>query len=190
MCMSTLVWQSVKDLCNKHIVTYSIDVKSYCELPSHTHAQHCRNFQRWVGYNCSCARYCTWTLSGFSLSFQHTLFPPAVLTLLPPLHSTALLNAAILAPLGPMIELWSPPGHINTTRSVMKLWIFHRSSDTNCLFAVHPLCAMLFSTVHVQWRDFPNNNSSLLFFLSGNCFSTGWHYTKSQMSYWQAFNRC
>lgn len=156
----------------------------------HTHAQHCRNFQRWVGYNCSCARYCTWTLSGFSLSFQHTLFPPAVLTLLPPLHSTALLNAAILAPLGPMIELWSPPGHINTTRSVMKLWIFHRSSDTNCLFAVHPLCAMLFSTVHVQRRDFPNNNSSLLFFLSGNCFSTGWHYTKSQMSYWQAFNRC
>lgn len=57
--------------------------------------------------------------------------PAAALTLLPPLHSTASLNAAILAPVGPMIELWSPPGHIHTTGSVMKLWIFHRRPDTN-----------------------------------------------------------
>lgn len=83
-------------------------------------------------------------------ALRHTTAPPAAaLTLLPPPHSTASLNAAILAPVGLMIELWSPPGHIHTAGPVMKLWIFHPSPDTNCLFAVHPLSAVPFSAVCV-----------------------------------------
>lgn len=50
--------------------------------------------------------------------------PAIPLTLSPPHHSTASLTAAILAPAGPVMELWSPPRHIHTAGPVMKLWIF------------------------------------------------------------------
>lgn len=118
-----------------------------------------------------------------SVSLTYTSFPVAALTLLPPLHSTASLNAAILAPVGPMIKLWSPPGHIHTTGPVMKLWIFHRSPDTNCLFVVHPVSAALFSTVCVDSRgekkSYSNTISIIFSHLSGNGkgLSTGKDYT-------------
>lgn len=87
----------------------------------------------------------------------HTLLPAAAaaaaLTFLPSLHSTASLNVAILAPVGPTIELWSPLGHIYTTGPVMKLWIFHRSADTYCLLAVNlGLCSTVLKYTCGQGR--------------------------------------
>lgn len=99
-----------------------------------------------------------------SISLTYTSLPAAALTLLAPLHSTASLNTAILAPVGPVMELWSPLGHIHTTGSVMKLWIFHRSPDTNCLFLVHPVSAVLFCTVYADRRGETNSTISLIFF--------------------------
>lgn len=105
----------------------------------------------------------TLQLSGTSsLCLSNTSVPAAALTFLPPLHSNAPLNAAILAPVGPMMELWSPPGHIRTARPVMKLWIFHCSPDSNGLFAVHPVSADLFRTGDVETSP-PNKNISLIF---------------------------
>lgn len=112
------------------------------------------------------------------LSNTHTSLPAAALTLSPPLHSTASLNAAILVPAGPVIELRSPLGHIHTTGPVMKLWIFHRCPDTNCLFAVLPVSAALFWSLYVDRRERISPATTFLSFVF--FLETGSHQPRSK----------